>query len=430
MTSTNPPDMGTPGTRAPSAKAPGAGSTAFSGPRAARLVDVALGVFVMLVVATAIAADLGADTATPDPLAYGFAVGLGALMLVRRQLPVAVALVTGFGLIAYYMLDYPPIGLAVPVAAALYSVAESGRLRWAIGIAVGLLMVSTGFRLASGDDLAYVLGFELATSVTLMAAVVALGDAVRIRRELRAEAERRVAAAELEREREAQRRVADERLRIARDLHDVLAHTMSVITVQADVAAEAVDDDPDAVRDAVGAIRSTARSASAEIRSTVQVLRTAPPAGGAHGQTSSRTPVGGLADLDRVLAATRSAGIDVEVEVTGNERPLPLPVDTTALRLIQEALTNVRRHARASSIRVALGYGPDTLSVDVTDNGSGADPAVLARGAGFGIRGMRERAELLDGTLDIAMAPEGGVRVAAVLPVSGTGAVATGGASR
>lgn len=387
------------------------------------LVDIALGVFVVVVVATAITADLGADSTSPDLLAYGIALGLGALMLVRRQLPVAVALVTGFALIGYYMLDYPPVGLAVPVAAALYSVAEAGKLRWAIWVAVALLVISNGSRIATGDDLGYLFGFELASSVTLMAAVIALGDAVRSRRELRDEAERRVAAVALERSLEADRRVVEERLRISRDLHDVLAHTMSVITVQADVAAEAVDeDDADAVRHAVDAIRGTARSASAEIRSTVQVLR--------HDDTDAQTtraPIEGLADLERLAAATRATGVRVEVVVHGQGRPLPLAVDVTALRIVQEALTNVRQHARASSARVSLDYAADLLRIEITDDGVGADASKSDGAQGFGIRGMRERAELVGGSVEVGPVDGHGYRVAATLPVRPSGSVASDG---
>ena len=193
----------------------------------ALVVDIALGVLVFGVLATAITADLAASTQQPAA-AYGFAVGLGALMLVRRRWPVATLLVTAAALLGYYALDFPPVGLAVPVAAALYSTAEAGGLRWAIGTAVGLVTVSTFFRVREGDDLAYLLGYEFAVTATLMAAVIALGDSVRSRRRWRAELRRQADAAQAEREQEAAHRVEHERLRIARELHDVLAPLRSI----------------------------------------------------------------------------------------------------------------------------------------------------------------------------------------------------------
>src|SRR5262245_34839567 len=161
-------------------------------------------------------------------------------MIGRRRWPVGVLLVTAAGLLVYYMLGYPPVGLAVPVAAALYSAAEAGRLRWAIGTAAGLVAVSTFFRIREGDDLAYLLGYEFAVTATLMAAVIALGEAVRSRRGWQAELRRQARAADLEREQETAHRVEQERLRIARDLHDVLAHTISIVSLHSDVAREAL----------------------------------------------------------------------------------------------------------------------------------------------------------------------------------------------
>lgn len=153
------------------------------------LIDTALGATVAVVVAVTIAVDLG-GARNPDFVAYLFAVCLGGLMLVRRQFPVLALVATAMGIIVYHAADYPAIGVAIPVAAALYSAAEAGRLRTAVGIAALLVLVSTGFRLGEGDDPAYLLGFELASTVGLMAAAIALGEAVRANRQLRVEQER------------------------------------------------------------------------------------------------------------------------------------------------------------------------------------------------------------------------------------------------
>ena len=157
-------------------------------------------------------------------------------------------------LVAYYVLGYSAVGFAVPLAPALFSVAEAGR--WRSGALTGLfvLTVATWWRLYDENEDRVIVGYDLATTLAVMAAVIAWGDAVRSRREWQRELARRMAAAEVEREREAQRRVADERLRIARDVHDVMAHTVAVISIQADVAREALDDDIPTARGAIDTI--------------------------------------------------------------------------------------------------------------------------------------------------------------------------------
>jgi len=370
------------------------------------LIDLGLGVLVLVTVAAAIAANLWTRGREPDVLAYLFAVGLGALMLVRRRWPVATVLVTAVMLMLYYTLDYPPVGLAVPAAAALYSVAENGRLRWAIGTAVGLLAVSTWFRVREGDDMAYLFGYELATTVTLMAAVIALGDSVRSRRGWQAEIKRRAQLAEVEREQEAARRVEQERMRIARELHDVLAHTVSVISVQADVATEALRDDPSAAETSLRAIRAASGEALGELRATLGLLRgPATPA--------PRDPVAGLAQLDRIVGSAADSGLAVVVHVEGQPVQLPVVVDTAAHRIVQESITNVLRHAHATSATVELRFEPTALTVRVTDDGSGG----AVNGSGYGIQGMRERVTLLGGTLRAGVRPEGGFLVEASLPL-------------
>ncbi|WP_024875788.1 sensor histidine kinase [Saccharomonospora piscinae] len=363
-----------------------------------RVVDALLAATVFGVVAVAIAADLG-GTRGPEPAAFLFAGGLGALMFVRRAHPVLTLAATVAGIIAYYMADYPPIGLAVPVAAALYSTAEAGRARVALLVAAALLVVTTSFRLAEGDDPAYLFGFEFATTVGLMAAAIALGDGVRSR-----------ALLAVEQEAQARRRMEQERLRIAREVHDVLGHTVAVISVQASVAAEAVDDDPEVVRSALGVIRESADGAVRELRATVGLLRS--PAD----QDESRAPAGSLKQLPSLVEATSESGLPVTIETEGTAVPLPSAVDTSAYRIVQEALANSLRHADATQAKVVLRYGGDTVTVSVSDDGRGWD-AATADAAGAGLRGMRERAELLGGSVSVASLPGAGFRVDAVFPV-------------
>ncbi|WP_197320214.1 sensor histidine kinase [Saccharomonospora sp. NB11] len=363
-----------------------------------RVVDAVLAVAVSVVVGVAIAADLG-GTRSPDAVAFLFALGLGALMFVRRYYPVLTLAATVAGIIAYYLADYPPIGLAIPVAAALYSAAEAGRTRVAVGVAAGLLVVTTGFRLAEGDDPAYLFGFEFASTVGLMAAAIALGDGVRSRALLAAEHERR----------ERQRREA-ERMHLAREVHDVLGHTVTVISIQANVAAEAVDDDPEAVRAALGVIREAADGAVRELRATVGLL-TAPDT-----DDPSRSPVGSVRHLDALVRATTDSGLPVDLDVDGTPGPLPSAVDATAYRIVQEALANSLRHAQATRVTVRLSYADDRLEISVADDGRGWSGSVEDAG-GRGLRGMRERVSLLGGTLSVDSAPGRGFRIDAVLPL-------------
>ncbi|OLT11503.1 hypothetical protein BJF78_04935 [Pseudonocardia sp. CNS-139] len=361
-------------------------------------VDAALAVLVAVSVGVAAAADLDVPAVGAGPGTYVFVVAFGALVLGRRRWPVAVLLASAGLLLLYYASGNPSVGLAVPVAVALYSAAEAGRTRWAAGVGLALLAVSTAMRLREGDPVGLLLGYELASQAGLMVAVVALGDAVRSRR-------REAAAAAAEREREAAARVEQERLRIARELHDVLAHTLSVVTLHGSLAAEALDDAPPdvpAARSAVAAVRDAAGGASRELRATVGLLR-----GG--------DPVPGLDQLDGLVRASAAAGLDIRVEGADASAGVPAVVASTAYRIVQESLTNVLRHSGAGTATVRLDRGPAELTVRICDDGgrSGAP-----RGAGFGLAGMRERAALLGGRVEAGPGRDGWV-VEAVLPVPG-----------
>ncbi|HEX2132191.1 MAG TPA: sensor histidine kinase [Actinophytocola sp.] len=366
-------------------------------------VDTGLAMLVLVVVGTAITANVGTD-GDPGLAAYAFGALLGGLMLVRRRWPVATLVITAAALLAYYMFGFPPVGLAVPVAAALYSAAEQGRVRWAAGTAVVLLVVSTAVRAGEGDDLAYLLGLELATSAGLMAAVIALGDSVRSRRGWRAELAKQTEVARLEREREAARRVEQERVRIARDLHDLLGHTVSVISLHTDVAREALRDDPEAAERSLTAARAACSDVVRELRATLRALR------GADG-----APVPGLADLDDLAGPVRAAGLDVRVRTTGRPAALSSVADATAYRVVQEALSNVLRHADAGRVTIDVDYREDEVLLTVGDDGRGGEAA-----AGWGITGMRERLALLGGSLRTTSPPEGGFVVEAHVPLPGT----------
>ncbi|MFF5214092.1 sensor histidine kinase [Micromonospora sp. NPDC000442] len=399
--------------------------------------DVLLGAGVAVTVSIVITANEGGRHG-PDPVAYLWAVGLGALMLVRRRYPVVVLAVSVLGLFAYYAAGYPAIGLAVPVAAALFSAAEHGRITASIVAAVLVIVVSVVFRLAEGQDFSFVVGYELAGHVLLMGAAIALGDSLRSRRAAQADARRIAELTEARYRQEAQTRLRDERMAIARDLHDSLGHTTSVIALHADVAREALGRDEATARSALELIRSTARRSMDDLRRTVTLLRSPgdPP----------RTVVS-LANLDAVTRAASAAGFDVDVRVAV-DTPLPAPVEAAAFRIVQEAVTNVVRHSAGSRVEIRAEQHGDQLTVTVTDTGSDptpdpepthsaeptrsaelaeppayrdaanglVEPPAVAR-SGHGIAGMRERAESLGGTLTAGHRHAGFV-VHAVLPLA------------
>ncbi|GAB3479984.1 sensor histidine kinase [Amycolatopsis cihanbeyliensis] len=367
--------------------------------------DIGLGMLVLVVVGTAITANLEVEGSSPSPAAYAFGALLGSLMLLRRRWPVGTLLVTAAALIVYYMLDYPPVGLAVPVAAALYSAAEQGRLYWAIGTAGALLLISTAVRISEGDDLAYLLGFEFAGSAGLMATVIALGDGVRSRRNWRAELGKQARAAELEREREAARKVEQERLRIARDLHDLLAHTVSIISLHTDVAREALRDDPDTAQRSLVSARTACSDVVRELRATLGALR---------GTDGAHVPAPGLDRLAELVDTATAAGLRVRVRTTGSPAPLPAISDATAYRVVQEALSNVLRHADARTVHIELDYREDAVVLRIEDDGRGSGQQPDS--AGWGIVGMRERLALLGGELRARPRPGGGFLVQARIP--------------
>ena len=220
------------------------------------------------------------------------------------------------------------------------------------------------------------------------------------------------AAAAAQQAGQVSRALADERAQIARDLHDIVAHAMSVIAVRSGVARMVIDSDPDQARDALAIIEITTRRALHEMRLLVGMLRDPGD------RAAELSPVPGLADLDRLIADTAVAGVIAEVDVEGEARPLPPAADLSAYRIVQEALTNVVRHVGPTRARVLIGYRPGELNIEVTDAGPrGPVPRPIARaGGGHGLIGMRERAALFGGKLE-AGPHAGGFRVQVTLPV-------------
>ncbi|MFI9744339.1 sensor histidine kinase [Streptomyces sp. NPDC052494] len=251
---------------------------------------------------------------------------------------------------------------------------------------------------------------------TVVALALALLTAGLLGRSVR---ERRTHAAEL-RARTAAEAVTAERLRIARELHDVIAHSIGVIAIQAGVGRRVIDTQPAEARNALATIETTSRETLAGLRRTLGALRASAKDTDGQGPGATpapRDPAPGLADLDRLVASTADAGVRVEVRQLGDPgRSLPPEVDLAAYRIVQESLTNVVRHASTPACRVTVERSEDTLLVEITDDGP-ARPSGPPAGAGYGIVGMRERAALLGGRFSAGPRPGGGYHVTAALPL-------------
>jgi signal transduction histidine kinase len=236
------------------------------------------------------------------------------------------------------------------------------------------------------------------------------GRLIYSRRQLIDELRRTTAELERTRDQQAQHAVAEERTRIARELHDVVAHSVSVMVVQAGAAQRMLDVDGVKAARSLDAVQQTGRQALAELRRLLGVLRPGEP-------PTSLAPQPGLADLDTLTDPVRHAGVHVDVQRVGDVRPLATGVDLAAFRIVQEALTNVLRHAHARTVRLRLDYGEDALVMEVSDDGTGGEPVVV--GSGHGLIGMTERASVYGGTVHAGRGPEGGYAVRARLPLTG-----------
>jgi signal transduction histidine kinase len=345
-----------------------------------------------------------------------FVLGCGLILLhtvplaARRRFPGAVlALCVASGL-AFAALGLPPDILWMAILVAVYSVAAYGD-RW-----VSL----TGLVVAAGGSAAIQLTpgrFENPTPVgntLVLGAAWLLGHFVGVRRIYVGQLEERTAELEQAREELAHRAVVEERLRLARELHDVVAHAMSVIAVQSGVGAHVADTHPEEAAKALVAIEATSRAALEELRRLLGVLRQEDEPQG------DLAPVPGLADLEGLLAEVAKAGLAVKLQVNGTRPPLPAGVDLSAYRIVQEALTNVVKHAGPARAQVVVGYGDQDVTVEVIDDGRGAVTSVSDGrvGTGHGLIGMRERVQAFGGDLEAGPRPNGGFRVAARLPLA------------
>jgi signal transduction histidine kinase len=298
------------------------------------------------------------------------------------------------------------------ILVAVYSVAAYGS-RW-VALA-GLALAEVG--LAAVPRTTFGIEFDapaLVGYMGILAAAWLLGHFAHNYRAYAARLEERTAELEQAREELARRAVVEERLRLARELHDVVAHAMSVIAVQSGVGAHVADSQPEEVGKALAAIEATSRDALTELRRLLGVLRQ-------DGDSqASLTPVPGLANLEGLLAEVAKAGLTVGLRVEGTPAPLPAGLDLSAYRIVQEALTNVVKHAGPATAQVTIRYRDHDVAVEVTDTGRGVG-AVAGdgrRGTGHGLIGMRERVAAFGGDLEVGPRPGGGFRVAARLPLA------------
>ena len=359
---------------------------------------------------------------------YALAVLIPVLMVFRRRRPDLTATTAGALGLGQVLLEVDPAASSIGYLVFAYTGAAFGsawvsRLALACGLAAGPLTIWR-FPTHSVDDQGNPIGPGANFLQSMLLAVLmstpfvlcwAWGRLTRVRRAYLVELEDR--AARLERERDAQAKVAvaAERARIARELHDVVAHNVSVMIVQADGAAYVLDNSPQQAKEALGTIASTGRQALVEMRRLLGVLRTADTA-------EEYVPQPGVEELPDLLEQVRTAGLPVEFITSGEARELPRGVELTVYRIVQEALTNVRKHGGPDvRARVAVDFGEHELAVLIEDDGRGTTDEQLATGGtdglGHGLIGMRERVGMVSGSLDIGPRPGGGFRIRAVLPL-------------
>ncbi|MFB8280636.1 sensor histidine kinase [Nocardia colli] len=349
-------------------------------------------------------------------------------LLAYRRAPLAVLAANVAVAAVYHLSDYPHEALIPATMVALFAVARYGnRRRTLLVFLVVITLTELGifYSAESGENTA----FLAIDSVGWVLVACVAGEAARLQHAYLAAIVDRAERAERSRDEEARRQVTEERLRIARDLHDLLAHTITVIQVQAGVAAHLLAErkaEPSTVIAALDTISDACVDARAELTATVGVLRSS--------VAEPRAPLPTLAQLGALAEPIEAAGVAVRIDRTGRVRALAPAVELVGYRIVQEALTNVAKHSGASAARVGLDYADDRLTIRVTDNGRGTGSTTTGldsnRGmgnatTGFGIVGMTERAEAIGGTL-IAAGTNGGFAVTADLPVADRGEASPG----
>ncbi|MFE9771500.1 sensor histidine kinase [Streptomyces sp. NPDC005931] len=344
---------------------------------------------------------------------------LSLVVALRRRVPERM-LVLAFAVgVAQLILDVPTLPADFALLVIVYTVAAIGA-RWAsrFALTAGLVAAPLAQLRWPSEHTGTAGNIAIVIFQTVPFALAwVLGDSIRTRRAYFAQLEERAARLEKEREAQAKVAVAAERARIARELHDVVAHNVSVMVVQADGAAYVLDAAPDQAKKALETISSTGRQALAEMRRLLGVLRT-----GEHQEAGEYVPQPDVQQIEDLVEQCRGSGLPVDFKIEGTPRPLPSGVELTAYRIVQEALTNTRKHGGPNAgASVRLVYFDDGLGLLVEDDGKGAPHELYEEGGfdgrGHGLIGMRERVGMVGGTLDAGPRPGGGFRISALLPL-------------
>ena len=350
----------------------------------------------------------GGDARSLNGLGYVMLGATAAILPLRRRWPVQTLVFVFSVTLGYELLDFPGGPVWAPLIITFGTALVAGhRLAAYLTLAAGyaaFMWLPNAVNGRSPPALSAVIGLA-----AWLLALAAISELVRNRRAVQQARRDRALEAQHSRDEQVRRQASEERLRIARELHDVLAHSISMINVQAGVGLELLDTRPDQARSALGAIKEASKDALVEVQAVLGSLRQA-------GEHEPRTPVPRLADVANLARGAEAAGLTVRVHTVGQPVQLPAGVDLAGYRIVQEALTNVVRHAGATTATVRLDYRPEELGVQVDDDGSGNADGATANG-GNGIAGMRERADALGGRLTAGARPAGGYRVRATLPI-------------
>ena len=360
-------------------------------------------------------------------VSVGLALAATVPLVWRRTHPAAVMVVVAAAMGLHGWLLFPGTGPFLGLLAALYAVAAYGSPR-AARVSLAFVVGVQPIAVAHPDDPNFNSWGDVLVGVVIFTAVWVFGDSRRVRRLHLEVAEERAARAERERDERARAAVQEERTRIAREMHDIVAHSVSVMVVQAGAARRMVTRDPAAAVVATGEVEETGRAALRDMRRVIGVLRA--DSDEAAAETRPRAalePQPGMADVAELVSTCRDAGLDVRVRTDGEVRALPSGVELAAYRIIQEALTNTMKHAGPARAEVRIAYEDDVLTVVVADDGRGVGLDADPDGTGHGLPGMRERVTVYGGDLDAGPHPGGGFRVRARLPLDRVAAPAGGG---
>jgi signal transduction histidine kinase len=338
-----------------------------------------------------------------DALAVLLSLACTLPFFVRRRYPLVTGMVSIAALVVLATTGYQSNIQVQMLVVTAYTFGSHCNSRQRV---IGLTWLAIGMLTAAIIGIPDTANANIATTAVLYFGVYFFGSTLRNRRLYMEQLEERAASAERERDEQSKRAVADERLRIAQDLHDVVAHSMGVIAVQAGVGAHVIDTDPAEAKKSLDAIARTSRITLAEIRRMLDVLRA--------DSGAEYAPAPGLADLGRLVHDVAATGLDVDVAFDGSATQIPPGVDFTAYRIVQEALTNVLKHAGPAHAHVLLHYEPSALGIEVVDDGRGVNGR--AQPGGHGLIGMRERVGVYGGSFEAGPRTGGGFRVAVRLP--------------